>query len=139
MASAVNQKSTPQKDEPWAIDADGHVLEPPRALPEYIEAKFKDRAPRIVERGGQELWEGDSWMHYTATNTGAASAVPANALAGCAGIMRWNQTEYGGRAMPPYSKANPAAFYPEARLKVMDQERFEAAFLYPTLGLTFIP
>ncbi len=140
MASAPNRESTPQSARgAWAIDADGHVLEPPRALPDYIEAKFKDRAPRIVERGGQEFWEGDAWLRYTATNVGSSTAAPATALPGCAGIMRWNQSEYSGRTMPPYSQANPAAFLPEPRLKVMDQERFEAAFLYPTLGLTYSP
>src|SRR5580704_269351 len=140
MASTPNPASTEQSArQAWAIDADGHVLEPPTALPEYIEAKFKDRAPRLVERGGQEFCEGDAWLRYTATNVGSSSAAPATALPGCAGIMRWNQSEYSGRSMPPYSQANPAAFYPQARLKVMDQERFESAFLYPTLGLTFIP
>ena len=73
MASSPNQESTSQSArQAWAIDADGHVLEPPRALPEYIEAKFKDRAPRIVERGGQEFWEGDAWLRYTATNVGSS-------------------------------------------------------------------
>ena len=140
MASTPKPISTAQSPRGgWAIDADGHVLEPPTALPEYIEAKFKDRAPRIVARAGQEFWEGDSWLRYTATSVGSSSPVPVTALPGCAGIMRWNQSEYSGRTMPPYSQANPAAFYPKARLKVMDEERFEAAFLYPTLGLTFIP
>src|SRR5262249_18412909 len=140
MASTIDPAAMPQSPRAAiAIDADGHVLEPPTALPDYIEARFKDRAPRIVARGGQEFWEGDAWLRYTATNVGSSSAAPATALPGCAGIMRWNQTEYSGRTMPPYSQANPAAFYPEARLKVMDQERFEAAFLYPTLGLTYIP
>ncbi len=140
MALAANQESTTQSEPAaWAIDADGHVLEPPTALPDYIEAKFRDRAPRIVARGGQEFWEGDTWLKYTAPNLGSSAAAPATALPGCAGIMRWNQSEYGGRTMPPYSQANPAGFSPAPRLKVMDEERFQAAFLYPTLGLTFIP
>ncbi len=140
MASAPNRESTAQSaGTAWAIDADGHVLEPPHALPDYIDPKFRDRAPRIVERGGQEFWEGDTWLRYTGPNAGAVVAAPATALPGCAGIMRWNQSGYGGGTMPPYSRANPAAFDPAGRLQVMDQERLEAAFLYPTLGLTFIP
>jgi predicted TIM-barrel fold metal-dependent hydrolase len=139
MASTPNRESTAQSAHAWAIDADGHVLEPPHALPDYIEAKFRDRAPHIVERGGQEFWEGDTWLRYTAPNAGSAVAVPATALPGCAGIMRWNQSGYGGGTMPPYSQANPAGFNSAPRLEVMDQERFKSAFLYPTLGLTFIP
>jgi hypothetical protein len=50
MASALNRESTTQAARAaWAIDADGHVLEPPTALPDYIEAKFRDRAPHVVE------------------------------------------------------------------------------------------
>jgi predicted TIM-barrel fold metal-dependent hydrolase len=140
MASTANPASAMTADKSaWAIDADGHVLEPPWALPDYIDPKFRDRAPRIVEREGHEYWEGDAWLRYTATAVGSSLATPATALPGCAGIMRWNQSEYSGRTMPPYSKANPAAFHPGPRLQVMDQERFEAAFLYPTLGLTYIP
>src|SRR5207237_5844542 len=30
------------------VDADGHYVEPPQAMPEYIEAKYRDVAPRRV-------------------------------------------------------------------------------------------
>ncbi len=62
MATASAVSTLASAKDPWAIDADGHVLEPPYALPDYIDPKFRDRAPRIVERDGQEYWEGDAWL-----------------------------------------------------------------------------
>jgi predicted TIM-barrel fold metal-dependent hydrolase len=128
----------PGATETWAIDADGHVLEPPHALPDYIEPRFRERAPRIVERDGREYWAGDHWTLYTSVAAGGAP-LPATALPGCAGIARWNAGSYSGQEMPPYSQAHPASFEPGARLAVMDRERFRAAFLYPTLSLAYIP
>ena len=44
------------------IDADGHYVEPPFAIPEYIEPKYRDVAPRIVqEDDGKEYWRGRAW------------------------------------------------------------------------------
>ena len=31
------------------VDADGHVVEPPEMLNEYIEPKFRDRIPKYVK------------------------------------------------------------------------------------------
>ncbi len=127
-----------QSEKVWAIDADGHVLEPPHALPDYIDAKFRDRAPRIVERDGFEYWEGDPWTRFSGNTTGIAN-FRATALPGSAGVAEWSKSSYSGDGMPNYSQANPAAFHAEPRLKVMDEERFSSAFLYPTLGLAFVP
>ncbi|MEP4649844.1 MAG: hypothetical protein ABJ314_06655, partial [Ilumatobacter sp.] len=40
-----------------AVDADGHILEPPTLWEDYIDPKFRDRALRIVidENGLEEL------------------------------------------------------------------------------------
>ena len=32
------------------IDADGHVVEPPTMLYDYIDSKFRDRTPRVVKQ-----------------------------------------------------------------------------------------
>lgn len=47
------------RDPVRVVDADCHVLEPPRALYDLIEPRFRDRAPRIVEIDGAEYWEGE--------------------------------------------------------------------------------
>ena len=122
----------------WAVDADGHVLEPPHALPDYIDPKFRHRAPRIVERDGEEYWEGDHWTRFTVDTTGSTN-FRATALPGSAGVAKWSESSYSGDGMPNYSHANPASFHAEPRLKVMDDEGFSSAFLYPTLGLAFVP
>src|SRR5262245_56116078 len=50
-----NQASFPYRG---AIDADGHILEPPDTWERYIDPKFRDRAIRIVKgRDGLEILE----------------------------------------------------------------------------------
>ena len=47
------------------VDADGHYLEPPYAIPDYIEPKYKDVAPRIVRNAdGVDEWAGKHWSSY---------------------------------------------------------------------------
>jgi predicted TIM-barrel fold metal-dependent hydrolase len=123
----------------YIVDADGHVLEPPTALVDYIDPAFRDRAPRIVVRDGKEYWAGDHWFKFMPTGLVDPEG-PVTNLAGMAGVGRWKDAPslnipYGA----PYSQAHPAAFYPAPRLKVMDEEGFDAAVLYPTLGLHYIP
>jgi predicted TIM-barrel fold metal-dependent hydrolase len=121
------------------IDADGHVLEPPTALVDYIDPAFRERAPRIVARDGKEYWAGDHWSSFMPPEFGTGSG-PANNLPGMAGVARWrDQPDFHASEALPYSQCNPASFYPGPRLKVMDEEGFDSAVLYPTLGLAFIP
>src|SRR5438876_10134977 len=90
----------------FVVDADGHVLEPPTALVDYIDPAFKDRAPRIVARDGKEYWAGHTWAHVPER--------PATALAGMAGVARWrDQSDHTAPEAGPYTRANPAGFYPE--------------------------
>src|SRR5215210_6120690 len=41
-----------------AVDADGHILEPPTLWEEYIDPKFRDRALmfKLDDKGLEELW-----------------------------------------------------------------------------------
>src|SRR5262245_11006071 len=111
----------------YVVDADGHVLEPPAALVDYIDPAYRDRAPRIVERDGREYWAGDSWTR---------SNQPMTALSGMAGVARWrDQRQFQASDAGPYTQCNPAGFHPEPRLRVMDDEGFDVAVLYPTQGL----
>src|SRR5947208_1401833 len=71
------------------IDADGHVLEPPTALVDYIDPAFRDRAPRIVERDGKEYWEGDTWNSFMPAAMRAGPPQPVTNLPGLAGVGRW--------------------------------------------------
>src|SRR5262249_17381940 len=124
--------TTATRTKTYVVDADGHVLEPATALVELIDPAYRDRAPRIVERDGKEYWAGDAW--------GQTGAGPATAGAGMAGVARWkDQKEVMASDAGPYTPANPAGFSPEPRLRVMDAEGFDAAVLYPTNALAYIP
>src|SRR5262245_17196691 len=107
----------------YVVDADGHVLEPPTALVDYIEPAFKDRAPRNGARDGKEYWPGDTWNSYAPREMRLGGPTPVTNLPGMAGVARWqDQADLGASGALPYSQANPASFYPEPRLKVMDDE-----------------
>ena len=78
------------------VDADGHYVEPPFAIPEYIEPKYRDAAPRIVqERDGKEYWRGRGWWddnkQMAPRSDGGSQYRLASAVPGLAGIARWNQ------------------------------------------------
>ena len=41
------------RDDVKPISVDDHVVEPPHVFVDHIEPKFRDRAPRIVDRDGR--------------------------------------------------------------------------------------
>ena len=52
-------------DHEGAVDADGHILEPPDLWDEYLESKYKDRALRIrLDESGLEELEIGGAEHY---------------------------------------------------------------------------
>ena len=66
MATTIQREGLPDQqmhevhriDCDGAIDADGHILEPPDLWDEYLESKYKDRALRIrVDENGLEELE----------------------------------------------------------------------------------
>ena len=44
------------RDDVQPISVDDHVIEPPNVFVDHIDPKFRDRAPRIVERDGAQGW-----------------------------------------------------------------------------------
>src|SRR3954451_18965000 len=111
-----------------AVDADGHILEPPDLWENYIDPKYRDRALRFVvdENGLEELEIG-----------GQRSAMSRNGFPSTLGAMgdpdlRSMQLDpkrtYMGEA--PFGSMDPAE-----RLVVLDAEGIEAAVLYTTIGL----
>ena len=104
------------------IDADGHILEPPDLWTKNIEAKFRDQAPRvIVDTDGRDrcLIEGHKVGHAVQgqARTGAINCTHDEVMK-----MRYIDGKKGG-------------FDPHARIKDMDLDGIDAAFLYPSLGL----
>jgi uncharacterized protein len=112
------------------IDSDGHILEPPTALPEYAPAEFRDRIWHIETDGA-----GDEWLVYD------RERMPANFLsaAGVAGMSDEDRAR-SFRGEMRYSETRPAGWNAKARLEDMDEDHIDLAVLYPTnlLGLQSI-
>lgn len=108
-----------------AIDADGHILEPPDLWEQYLESKYRDRALRIrTNRDGLEYIEIDgkpSWVGYPGF-PGLLGAM------GAADLSPRPELTYVG-------SAPPAAMSAKERIARMDREGLHKAVLYPTLGL----
>ena len=39
------------------VSVDDHVIEPPNAFTRHMPARFKGREPKVVQRGGRDVWE----------------------------------------------------------------------------------
>jgi predicted TIM-barrel fold metal-dependent hydrolase len=110
---------------PGAIDADGHVLEPPDLWEAHLEAKYRPRALRIrVDDDGYEYLEIE----------GRPSRRSRRGSLGLLGAM-------GEEDMTPRPERRYAENFPfgasdaKQRVTLLDQENLEKALLYPTLGL----
>lgn len=104
------------------IDADGHVCEPPDLWLKYTEPKFRDLAPRIViDKDGKERTavEGKIVGSPNGLATAAAVGLPAETIKNM-----------------KYLDGIKGAFDPHARILDLDKDGIDAAYLYPTLGLT---
>lgn len=98
------------------IDADGHVVELPTLWPEYLEERYRDRAPRFTtdENGRVCQVLGDQIIsrHAVALSTDAA------------GAFHGNTRREGG-------------WDPKRRIEDMDAEGIDAAVLFPSLSFFF--
>lgn len=110
------------------IDADGHVLEPANMWLDYIEPKFRDRAPRIIvnDEGAEIMALGDREM----TDNGPGRRRVKIGATGAIGAREGRVSVWG-----KYAEGKPGGFDPHKRIPDMDGEGIDAAFLYPSLGL----
>ncbi|MBV9017312.1 MAG: amidohydrolase family protein, partial [Alphaproteobacteria bacterium] len=106
------------------IDADGHILEPLDLWDNYLEPKFRDRAPKIVkgENGKERLVIEEHAVGDNQRGIGRIGAVGARQGVVAADTMS-------------YKDGKPGGFDPHARIPDMDADGIDAAFLYPSLGL----
>ena len=111
-----------------AIDADGHILEPPDIWEKYIDPQYRDRAIRVrVNEKGLEYLEIDG-RPFKYMPAGTLSAF---------GAM--------GKSTPNRSAPDPSLTYvgeapfgsmdAQERVQRLDQEGLEKAILYPSIGL----
>ena len=128
MASEKQLHETHRLSFGGAVDADGHILEPPDLWEAYLEPKYRDRALRIVvdENGLEELEIG-----------GKRSQLSRRGFPSTLGAM--GDPDLRTMQFDPertYLKEAPfGSMDPDERLKVLDAEGIDAALLYTTVGL----
>jgi predicted TIM-barrel fold metal-dependent hydrolase len=106
------------------VDADGHILEPLNLWTDYIEPKYRDRAPRLVtnNHGRQQLQVDAALLGSAERGLGAIGAIGARDGHVIADGFEYSQGRAGG-------------FDPHKRIPDMDMDGIDAAFLYPSIGL----
>ena len=105
------------------IDADGHILEPLSLWQDYMDPKFRDRAPRLIrDNDGKQRLQIDEQTLGSKRGMGALGAVGARDGVVVDDAMEYEQGKKGG-------------FDPHARIPDMDLDGIDAAFLYPSIGL----
>jgi predicted TIM-barrel fold metal-dependent hydrolase len=111
-----------------AVDADGHILEPPDLWETYLEPRYRDRALRLVvdENGLEQLEIGGK--PSVMSRKGFPSTLGAMGAPDFRAIQRDPARTYVGEA--PYGSMDPAQ-----RLDVLDAEGIDAVVLYTTIGL----
>ena len=107
------------------VDADGHVLEHPTAMLEYMPQRYKERCFHIETRT-----DGSEWLHFQGRVTNANFL----ALAGTGGLGREDR-ERARRGELKYSEVKPGAYKPGDRLREMATDSIQQAVVYPTLFL----
>ena len=111
-----------------AVDADGHILEPPDLWVDYIDPEFRDRALRIVvdENGLEELEI--AGRRSTMSRRGFPSTLGAMGAADLAAMQTDPARTYLRES--PYGAMDPVE-----RIEVLDSEHIDTAILYTTVGL----
>ena len=111
-----------------AVDADGHILEPPMLWEEYIDPEFRDRALRIVvDENGLEELEIDG-RRSAMSRRGFPSTLGAMGAPDLVEMQRDPERTYLREA--PFGSMDP-----RERIQVLDAENIEIAILYTTVGL----
>jgi predicted TIM-barrel fold metal-dependent hydrolase len=111
-----------------AVDADGHILEPPDLWETYLEPEYRDRALRIVldERGLEELEIGGERSKMS--RKGFPSTLGAMGDPDLRGMQLDPERTYLREA--PYGSMDPSE-----RIELLDAEGIDAVVLYTTIGL----
>ncbi|HKY16784.1 MAG TPA: amidohydrolase family protein [Microthrixaceae bacterium] len=111
-----------------AVDADGHILEPPDLWERYLEPKYRDRALRFVldDDGLEELEIGGNRSRMS--RSGFPSTLGAMGDPDLRAIQKDPDRTYLREA--PFGSMDPVE-----RLELLDAEGIDAAVLYTTVGL----
>ena len=118
MTSTLDAHALRTSTAPWIVDADGHVVEPPRVFDELLPARFRAYAPRVVQEEGSFYFRCGDRVSFRVKGTAASLGAP-------------GQTPVVTEDPVAVSGANQ----PGPRLDDMGVDRISTAALYPTFGL----
>jgi predicted TIM-barrel fold metal-dependent hydrolase len=104
------------------ISADSHITEPPNTYVDYIDAAFRDQAPRMIDAGDDvgDVFTIDGMKRPVAMGLVAAAGKPAEEIR-VKGV-RFDELHRGG-------------WDPDARLADQVRDGVAAEILYPTVGM----
>lgn len=105
------------------IDSDGHILEPPTALPDFAPAKFRDRIWHVETDP-----DGSEWTVFNGRRS------PAGGLAGTAGFSDEDVDRVRSGEIT-YTQTRPSGWTASLRLADLDTDGIELSVLYPTFML----
>jgi hypothetical protein len=107
------------------ISADSHTVEPPDLWEQWLEKKYLDTAPKLVE----DKDGGHAWLYMGATTPEPLGLVT------CVGThpeeLKWTGARYGGPTTASAREIHPGCYRGEKRLEVMDTDGVDAEILYP--------
>jgi predicted TIM-barrel fold metal-dependent hydrolase len=110
------------RDDVQPISVDDHVVEPAHVFDTHIEPRFRDRAPKIVDRDGAQGWLWEDRFYPLM-------------FQGNAGTRRFREGE-AGRGEDLYARRYddmiPAAYDVHERVGAMDEDGVWAELLFPT-------
>ncbi len=116
-----------------AVDADGHILEPPDLWERYLEPKYRDRAVRIKkDADGLEYLEIDNKPSKMSRKGFVSGLGVMDSIGG----YEFKRDPSGSGYI---DNASFGSMDPTERLARLDIENIERVFLYPTLGLLWEP
>lgn len=119
-------------DVPGAVDADGHVLEPPDLWLRYLEPRYRHRALRIrKDERGLDYLEIDGRSAKLVRNGLPAGLGAMDMIGG----IKYEREKTG---LAYVDNAPLGAMDAKERIERLDLERIERAFLYPTLGVLWV-
>lgn len=115
-----------------AVDADGHIVEPPDLWSRYLEPAYRDRALTIRK--------GDDGLEYMEIDGRPSKLIRNGMPQALAGMDRLGGISYEREptGLQYVDNAPLGAMDARERLQRLDLENIERAFLYPTLGVLWV-
>ena len=114
-----------------AVDADGHIMEPATLWEDYLEPEYRDRAIRMKkDENGDDYLEIDGKKSLALQGAGMAAFGTNGSVDQNKDVMTQGKVSYE-------EGTPPGAIDPHERIKVMDQDGIDIAFLYPSLSISW--